>query len=129
LAIAACPRSRYEHLVHRTTPSIAVFWTKPAGTHKRDIGLNIPPLAKEKPRSEATRLRGLFEHPGSLRERLALRLVGTKGRRSRLRCRRLKCHIECDNCLLDPRLIDPSFSAMPRAAIPRGIEVCPVQTG
>jgi hypothetical protein len=29
----------------------------------------------------------------------------------------LKCHIESDDCLLDPRLIDPFFSAMPRDAI------------
>jgi len=27
-----------------------------------------------------------------------------------------KHHIECGDCLLDPRLIDPSFSAMPCAA-------------
>ena len=28
-----------------------------------------------------------------------------------------KCHIECDDCLLDPRLIDPDLSAMGRPAI------------
>src|SRR5262249_22555722 len=39
-----------------------------------------------------------------------------KGRRSLLRCRHFKCHIECDDCLLDSRLIDPSFSYMPRVA-------------
>ena len=71
---------------------------------------------KEKPRSsEATRLRGLFEPQGS-----AGLEVGTKGRRSLLRCRRFECHIECDNCLLDLRLTDPSFSAKaPRQPLAR----------
>ena len=82
-------------------------------------------------------MRGFFEHPSSSpRERLALRLVGTKGRRSLLRCRHFKFYIESDDCLLDPRLIDPSFSAnAPRCHRrgrwrgPLGIEVCHVQTG
>ena len=63
-------------------------------------------------------MRGLFEHPSSSpRERLALQ---GKGRRSLLRCPHFKCHIESDDCLLDPRLIDPFFSAMPRPAIGEG---------
>ena len=56
---------------------------------------------KEKPRSsEATRLRGLFEPQGS-----AGLEVGTKGRRSLLRCRHSKCHTESSDCRLDSRLI------------------------
>src|SRR5262249_51489631 len=43
LSHSSLPRSRYEHLVLTTNPSIAVFWTKLACTHKRDIGLNIRP--------------------------------------------------------------------------------------
>src|SRR5262249_17924707 len=39
--------------------------------------------------------------------------------RSLLRCRHFKCHIECDACLLDPRLIDPFLSAVPRPALER----------
>src|SRR5262249_20177061 len=69
---------------------------------------------RRKPRSEATRAGSLRTPQLFPRERLALRLVGTKGRRSLLRCRHLKCRIECDDCLLDPRLIDPVLSAMPR---------------
>src|SRR5262249_2636225 len=45
---SSLPRSRYEHLFHTTTPSIAVFWTKPACTHKRDIGLNIRPWQNDR---------------------------------------------------------------------------------
>src|SRR5262249_43972826 len=56
--------------------------------------------------------------------RLLERAPALRGRaRSLLRCPHFKCHIECDDCLLDPRLIDPVFSAMGRPAIGEGVAI------
>src|SRR5262249_27235517 len=74
-----------------------------------DRGEPVPHARKEKPRSEATRMRGFFRNTPAPQESAGLG-VGTKGRRSLQRCPHFKCHIESDDCLLDPRLIDPSFS-------------------
>src|SRR5262249_49911630 len=68
---------------------------------------------KEKPRSEATRVRGSLRTPQS----------SSEGKRQPLRVGKrppfpaemsaLKCHIETDDCLLHPRLIDQSFLQCP----------------
>jgi hypothetical protein len=60
-------------------------------------------------------MRGFFETPRLPRERRPNR--GRKSRRSLLRCRHSKYRIEGEDCLVDPRLIDPFFSAMPRGAL------------
>src|SRR5262249_50274450 len=56
---------------------------------------------------------GFFEHP----DQGSARLEGWKGRRSLPRCRHLERDIETDDCLLDPRLIAPSFSPCPVPAL------------
>jgi hypothetical protein len=70
---------------------------------------NPPAREKKRPRSEGRpRMRDL---PTSRQECRWLR------GHSLLRCRHFKCHIESDDCLLDPRLIeDWFFSAMRRAS-------------
>jgi hypothetical protein len=52
-------------------------------------------------------MRGLSEHPGGSR-----RLRGAEMSGSPLRYRHFKCHIECDACLLDPRLIDRLYQSL-----------------
>jgi hypothetical protein len=72
-------------------------------------------------------MRGLFEHPSSLPAGSAS-LVGQRPPFP-AEMSPFKCHIECDDCLLDPRLINPylirislRWPALPLARAPRSLQ-------
>src|SRR5262245_909452 len=58
-------------------------------------------------------MRGLFGHPSSLLDGERPPQGVAKRPPFPAEMPTFKCYIECDNCLPDPRLIDPSFSTCP----------------
>src|SRR5262245_65315027 len=84
----------FEKPPFQSTPLVEVV---PCGGRQKNVrALRRVP---EKPRTEEG-CGVLSDYTGSPGEHLALQ---GKGRRSLLRCRRFKCHIERDACLLAPR--------------------------
>src|SRR5262249_3242189 len=86
---------------------------------RQELAAGIGPHCQwQKKTPHRGRMRGLIGYPSSL-------LDGERRRQGLAKRPPLpaemsdafKCHIECDDCLLDPRLIDPDFSAMGRPAI------------
>src|SRR5262249_14242908 len=77
------------------------------------------PLAKENPAARPIGCGVSSNTPGFLRREAPAFKGWAPGRRFPAEMSALKCHIESDDCLLDPRLIDPSFLRCPAAPLAR----------